>query len=95
MPTNTSATVLIGPNAVPVNGAVDLMTKIADSPEAQQCYTQKLLQFAFDRALTAQDTCTVQSLAANLTKPNYTVVSLITDLTQTQSFRYRAKELAP
>jgi hypothetical protein len=95
MPTNTSATVLIGPNAVPVNGAVDLMTKIANSPEAQQCYTQKLLQFAFDRALTAQDTCTVQSLAANLTKPNYTVVSLITDLTQTQSFRYRAKELAP
>ena len=94
-PTNTSATVMIGPNSVPVTGAVDLMAKIADSPEAQQCYTQKLVQFAFDRALTAQDTCTVQSLAANLTKPTYTVVSLMTDLTQTQSFRYRAKELAP
>ena len=95
MPTNTSATVMIGPNAVPVTGAVDLMNKIADSPEAQQCYTQKLVQFAFDRALTAQDTCTVQSLAVKLTQPTYTVVQLMTDLTQTQSFRYRAKELAP
>jgi hypothetical protein len=95
MPTNTSATVMIGPNAVPVTGAVDLMNKIADSPEAQQCYTQKLVQFAFDRALTAQDTCTVQSLAGKLTQPTYTVVNLMTDLTQTQSFRYRAKELAP
>jgi hypothetical protein len=30
-----------------------------------------------------------------LTQPTYTVVNLVTDLTQTQSFRYRAKELAP
>jgi hypothetical protein len=95
MPTNTSATVIIGANSVPVTNAVDLMNKIADSPEAQQCYTQKLAQFAFDRALTAQDSCTVQDLAAKMTQSTYTVVSLMTDLTQTQSFRYRAKELAP
>jgi hypothetical protein len=95
MPTNTAATVIIGQNAVPVTGAVDLMGKIADSPEAQQCYTQKLVQFAFDRALTGQDVCTVQDLAGRLSQSGYTLVSLITDLTQTPSFRYRAKELAP
>jgi hypothetical protein len=94
-PTNTSANVVIGQNTVPVTGAVDLMAKIADSPQAQQCYTQKLVQFALDRQLTGQDGCTVQDLAAKMTQSNYTVVSLITDLTQTQSFRYRAKELAP
>jgi hypothetical protein len=95
MPTNTTATVQIGPNAVPVTNGVDLMNKIAASPEAQQCYTQKLAQFAFDRSLTAQDTCTVQDLAVRLSQPTYTIANLMTDLTQTQSFRYRAKELAP
>jgi hypothetical protein len=95
MPTDTTATVMIGPNAVPVTNAVDLMNKIAASPEAQQCYTQKLAQFAYDRSLTAQDTCTVQDLAVRLSQSSYTVVNLMTDLTQTQSFRYRAKELAP
>jgi hypothetical protein len=95
MPTDTTATVRIGPTSVPVTNAVDLMNKIADSPEAQQCYAQKLAQFAYDRALTAQDSCTVQSLAGKMTQPTYTVVSLMTDLTQTTSFRYRAKELAP
>ncbi len=93
MPTNTSANVLIGKTAVPVTGAVDLMAKIAASPEAQGCYAQKWVQFAYERPLNSQDACTAQTLASNLNKDGYTVVALITDLTQSQSFRYRAKEL--
>ncbi len=38
------------------------------------------------------DACTVNQLAAKLTKNGYTVLSLIADLTQTQSFRFRAVE---
>jgi hypothetical protein len=95
MPTNTSSDVLIGQKTVHVTGPVDLMQKIADSPEAQGCYTQKLVQFAYDRPLNSQDSCTAQDLAGKLTQSGYTLVNLITDLTQSQSFRYRAKELAP
>ena len=95
MPTNTSANVLIGQTTVPVTGPVDLMKRIADSPQAQRCYTQKLVQYAYDRALTAQDVCTVENMAAKLTQGGYTVLNLITELTQSQSFRYRAKEVTP
>jgi hypothetical protein len=94
-PINTSANVVIGATTVPVTGAVDLMAKIASSPEAAGCYAQKWVQYAYERGLTSQDSCTAQTLATNLSRDGYTVVSLITDLTQSQSFRYRAKELAP
>jgi hypothetical protein len=40
-----------------------------------------------------QDVCTVQMMATKMAQPGYTIVSMLTDLTQTQSFRYRAKEL--
>ena len=32
-------------------------------------------------------------LAGKMTTPGYNIIALVTDLTQTQSFRYRAKEL--
>jgi len=89
---DTTATVRIGATSVDVKGAADLMGKIADSPEAKSCYAKKWVQFAYDRALTSQDLCTVDTLVANLAKSDYRVVDLISDLTQTQSFRYRALE---
>ena len=76
-----------------VTGPVDLMTQIANSPEGQNCYAQRLVTFAYERSLTNQDVCTVQMLAGKMTTPGYNIIALVTDLTQTQSFRYRAKEL--
>jgi hypothetical protein len=32
-------------------------------------------------------------LAGKMTTPGYNIIALVTDLTQTQSFRYRVKEL--
>ncbi|HET9958915.1 MAG TPA: DUF1592 domain-containing protein [Polyangiaceae bacterium] len=92
---DTKVTVPIGRNAVEVTGAVDLMNKIAASPEAQACYAKKWVKFAYDRDLTSQDLCTVQSLATKMTQSGYTVLNLITDLTQSQSFRYRTPEVTP
>ena len=51
------------------------------------------MTYAYERDLTSQDLCTVQALAGKMTQTGYTILSLITDLTQSQSFRYRAKEL--
>jgi hypothetical protein len=91
---NTEADVLIGANKVHVTGPADLMNKIAASPEAAQCYAQKWVQYAYERQLTSQDLCTVQDLAGKMAaQPSYSVVNLIADLTQSQQFRFRAKEL--
>jgi hypothetical protein len=92
-PVNTAATVRIGVNSVDVTGPADLMAAIASSPEGQRCYAQKWVEYAYERNVDVQDTCTVDTLAGNLTKDGYTVVQLITDLTQSPSFRLRAVEV--
>jgi hypothetical protein len=90
---DTTADVAIGGKTAHVTGPVDLMTQIASSPEAQSCYAQRLVTFAYERTLTSQDVCTVQMLAGKMNTSGYNIISLLTDLTQTQSFRFRVKEL--
>jgi hypothetical protein len=93
MPTNTASDVLISGAVVPVTGAPDLMQKIADSPAAQMCYAKKLVQYNFERVLTGPDFCTAEGIADKIkNQSGYTLVSMLTDLTQTQVFRSRAKE---
>jgi hypothetical protein len=89
---DASATVPIGEASATVQGAAELMQAIAKSPEAQRCYAQKWVQYAYERQLNSADACTVQSLSTKLTQGGYTVANLIVDLTQSQSFRYRAVE---
>jgi hypothetical protein len=91
-PVNSAANVLIDGKTVPVTGPVDLMNKIAASAQAQSCYAKKWVESAYQRVLTPQDVCTVQGLATKVGQDGYTVVNLVADLTQSQSFRYRAKE---
>jgi hypothetical protein len=90
---DSTSDVAIGDKVVHVSGPVDLMTQIAGSPEAENCYAQRLVTFAYERELTNQDVCTVQMLAGKMNTSGYNIIALLTDLTQTQSFRYRAKEL--
>ena len=89
---DTKATVAIGDANVNVTGAADLMQAIAKSPEAQRCSAQKWVQYAYQRPSNSADACTVDNMATKLTKGGYTVANLITDLTQSQAFRYRALE---
>ena len=91
---DSTADVLISGANVHVTGPVDLMNKIAAAPEAQKCYAQRWVQFAYERDMTAQDLCTVQNMATKMTQSGYTVQNLITDLTQSDSFRFRT-EVAP
>jgi hypothetical protein len=93
---DSTADVLIGDKSVHVGGALDLMTAIAASPEGQSCYAQRWVTYAYERDLTSQDVCTVQSLAGKMatpagSTPSYSIQSLITDLTQADSFRYRVR----
>jgi hypothetical protein len=89
---DSTADVAIGSNIVHVTGPVDLMAQIAASAEAKSCYASRLVSYAYERDITMQDGCTVQTLVSKMAQNGYTILSLVTDLTQTQSFRLRAKE---
>jgi hypothetical protein len=88
---DTTADVKVGDKTVHVGGALDLMKEIAASPEGQGCYARRWVNYAYERDLTSQDVCTVQTLAANMSGSGYTIQKLIGDLTQSDSFRYRAR----
>jgi hypothetical protein len=91
---DTASTMFMGDEMpeVAVTGPVDMMSSIASSPAAQRCYAQKWVKFAYQRQVNSYDSCTVNQMAEKLTAGGYTVQNLISDLTQTQSFRYRALE---
>jgi hypothetical protein len=68
---------------------LELMTAIANSPGAQRYYAQQWVAFAFERGANGYDTCIVNDLGANISAGGYTILQMITDLTQTESFRAR------
>ena len=81
-----------GTNTVHVTGPADLMAAIATAPGAKTQYADKWVSFAYQREGHPDDACTVQQLAAKMTAGGYTVLNLMTDLTQTLSFRVRTAD---
>ena len=79
-----------GTKTAHVTGPLDLMAAIVTAPGAKAQYASKWVSFAYEREGSPDDACTVQQLAGKMTAAGYTVQNLITDLTQTVSFRVRA-----
>jgi hypothetical protein len=79
-----------GNSVVHVTGPADLMAAIATAPGAKARYASKWVAFAYGREKDPNDACTVQELAAKMTNSGYRIQDLMTDLTQTLSFRVRA-----
>jgi hypothetical protein len=96
-PLDTTATVDIGGEPVDVAGPVELSAAIAAAPEAHACYARKWVKYAYQRDPNNEDSCLVDEMTAKLGNGDYTVLDLIADLTQSQSFRTRAlqAEVAP
>lgn len=87
---DTTAHVPVGAKGVDVRGPKELFDAIASSPEANLCYARAWVQVAYERAVTSEDSCVAQDLAAKLTAGGYRILDLIADLTQADSFRRRA-----
>jgi hypothetical protein len=87
---DTVADVVVDDVPVPISSPFELMTAIANSPGAQHHYAERWVSFAYERGANGFDTCTVDSIGGNMTAGGYTIVQLIVDLTQTESFRVRA-----
>lgn len=92
--TSAEITIVDGQDPVLVNGPRELMEQIATSPSAMRHYAKKWVSYAYAREGDPKDACVVDALAAQMTTDGYTVLKLITDLTQTDSFRTRVVEVA-
>jgi len=87
---DTASDVVMDGAPVHVTGPADLMAKLAASPMAQHRYAERLVSFAYEREGDPLDCGTVNDLSAKIAPGGYTIQNLITDLTQSQSFRTRA-----
>lgn len=69
--------------------AVDLVNKLADSQDVQQCYVKQWFRFGYGRAESKADKCTVTKLAAGFEEEGGDIKELLVGLTQTDAFLYR------
>jgi hypothetical protein len=90
-PIDTVADVLIEDELITVTDASDLMQKLAASSHAQRTYARKWVEFFYRRFRVPADACTIDELAANIATGDYSILNLLVDLTQTESFRARSR----
>jgi hypothetical protein len=78
-------------NVRQIDNAQQLMQEIAQSPLAQRRYAQSMVAYGYGREDNPNDACVVDQLGAKLAADGYTILNLIADLTQADSFRLRVK----
>jgi hypothetical protein len=89
----TNGTVMLGDGrSAAVTSPLELMQQIVDTPKAKQLYAQAWVAYAFGRAPNANDQCLVDQLNMKLARSDYSLLSLLADLTQAESFRVRVRE---
>jgi hypothetical protein len=88
----TSASVDFGGgNTKPISSPLALMQEIAQMPRARQLYAQAWVSYAFGRAPNPNDQCVVDQLDSKLSVDGYSIVNLLADLTQADSFSVRVR----
>jgi len=78
-----------GGNTKPITTPLELMQEIARTPKGRQLYAQAWVSYAFGRAPNGNDKCVVDQLDAKLAEDGYSILDLLADLTQADSFRLR------
>ena len=68
------------------------MQGIAQTPKAARLYAQAWVSYAFGRDPNSNDQCVVDQLATKLSQTGYSILDLLADLTQADSFRVRVRE---
>jgi hypothetical protein len=89
--TVTTATVDFGDGVKKeISSPTQLMEEIAKLPKAQELYARAWVSYAFGRGSNANDQCIVDTVKAKLAG-DYTILTLLGDLTQADSFRLRVR----
>lgn len=88
----TTATVQFGDGVQKeITSPMQLMQEIANSPRAQELYAKAWVSYAFGRSPNANDQCVVDQVKTKLTANGYSILTLLGDLTQADSFRLRVR----
>lgn len=69
--------------------AVDLVNRMADSQDVQDCYVKQWFRYGYGRGENKADACTMQRLEEGFAEGGGDVRELLVALTQTDSFLYR------
>jgi hypothetical protein len=76
------------------SGAVDLVTQLAKSTQAQQCFALEEFRYALDRVETLADACSVQQIFRTFSSNQLNIQQLLLAVVQSDGFRYRTVETA-
>jgi hypothetical protein len=76
----------------PFVGAVQLANKLAVSENVRSCVQKQWFRFALGRTESAEDACTMSSLATQFAASDYNVKSLLLALVSSDAFRYQRGE---
>lgn len=82
----------------PVNGAVELSHKLADSEQVRECMTRNWFRFANGRGETSDDACSMARVTQTFSQSGGDLRELVLAMTQTDAFLYRTApeaEVAP
>jgi hypothetical protein len=89
---NGTAEVTFGENDVRnITSPLELMQAIGEGDLARGIYAEQWVSFATGRTMNNQDACIADQLDIKLAQDGYTVLDLLADLTQAESFRLRVK----
>jgi hypothetical protein len=89
---NATAEVTVAEGVVKtISSPRQLMEEIAQGAVARRLYAERWVAFATGRAKNPNDACTVDVLDAKMAVDGYTVLKLLADLTQSDSFRLRVR----
>jgi hypothetical protein len=89
---NSTATVTFSEaNVKEVSSPLAFMEEISRTPLAKRLYAERAVSFATGRLPNPNDACTVDTVDLRLSAEGYTILKLLADLTQTESFRLRVR----
>jgi hypothetical protein len=86
---DSTATVEINGSEKTLSTPIELMTEIGLGPDAKHRYAEKWVVYATGRVPNDNDACLVNDLDLKLSQDGYTILNVLADLTQADSFRLR------
>lgn len=74
------------------SGPVELVQRIAESPNTYACFAQQWQKFGYGRKLDAQDNCNKKQLTTAFDESGHNIKELLLAVTQTDGFRFLGSE---
>jgi len=93
-PIDTASKPLINGDPTPVADALELADAFAESQRTHECYTERWIEYAFNRKGTEQDTGVVRYLAEQ-SRGGVGIEEMLVQLVTTRAFRSRSPEEMP